>query len=101
MKRIFAGVVTLYVAGVLAVGPAFAEGPAGTPDRRMQMTETITAADYQQIEGGPLLLAAYAVVWVVFFFAVVFLFLRIRRVSAEMRKLESRVERAAAGEKRS
>jgi CcmD family protein len=76
-----------------AAAPAWAAGGGETPaGRKMQMTETVTAADFEKIEGGPLLIAAYAVVWVIFFVAIVWLFVRLRRVSAEVRRLEGRLE---------
>jgi hypothetical protein len=72
-------------------GSAFAAGEGAPAERKMTMTEAVTAADFQQIEGGPLLLAAYAVVWAIFFAAVLFLFWRLRKVATEVRRLEDRV----------
>jgi CcmD family protein len=89
MKRYW-GALVVWFATCLAA----AEGPPAAPaGRKMQMTEAITAADFQQIEGGPLVIAAYAVVWVVFFGALVFLFFRMRRVNAELQKLQRDLQR--------
>ena len=61
------------------------------------MTEVVTAADFQKIEGGPLLVAAYAVVWGIFFAGVLFVFWRIRKVESEVRKLEARLAERPGG----
>ena len=95
MKRWIAALLgTVFLCGAVV---AEAAEPAAPADRKMQMTETITAADFQQIEGGPLLLAAYAVVWGIFFAAVLFVFWRIRKVEVEVRKLEARLTERPGG----
>jgi hypothetical protein len=76
--------------------------PSGAPaaavkDNRMQMTETITASDYKKIEGGPLLLAAYGVVWALFFGVLVYTLLRVRRVGREVSRLEGALRRSSEG----
>jgi uncharacterized protein (DUF2062 family) len=92
MKRLFALLVALAAFALFSIGgSALAAGETAPADRKMTMTEAVTAADFQQIEGGPLLLAAYAVVWAIFFGAVVFLFWRMRKVAAEIRRLEGRI----------
>jgi hypothetical protein len=82
------------LSGAVLVCGAMAEEaaqPAAPAERSMRMTEAVTAADFQQIEGGPLLIAAYAMVWGLFFAAVLYVFWRIRKVEAEIRKLEARL----------
>jgi CcmD family protein len=97
MKRIVAHLVALAAFALLAAsGSALAAGESAPAERKMTMTEAVTAADFQQIEGGPLLFAAYAVVWAVFFGAVVFLFWRMRKVAAEVRRLEARIREVEA-----
>lgn len=70
-----------------------AAAKAGEGDRRMQMTETVSAADFKKIEGAPLLIAAYAVVWIVFFAALAFTFVRLRRLRADIARLEADLNR--------
>lgn len=59
---------------------------------RVQMTEALAAADFQQIDGGPLLLAAYAVVWLIFFLAVVYVLLRLRKVTTDVNRIEAKLD---------
>ncbi len=90
------------VALAQAPAPAPVAAPAAAPrdaeaaksalgDRRMSMTEKVTAADFKQIDGGPLLLAAYAVVWAVFFIVLVYTLARVRRVGDEVKRLEAQL----------
>ena len=83
--------------GAQAPATAGAAQKAGDPDRRMQMTEAVSAADFKKIEGAPLLIAAYAIVWVVFFSALAFTFLRLRRLRADVARLEADLERSGGG----
>jgi CcmD family protein len=94
MRRCRGILASLWLCLALSPAAAWAAEGAARP-QRMQMTEAVTAADFQQIEGGPLLIAAYAVVWVVFFGTLLLLFWRMRKVSAELRRLEGRMERDA------
>lgn len=63
---------------------------AATPeDRTMQMTQ-VTAADREEIAGGPLLIAAYALAWAILFGFVLWTFLRQRRLERDLARLEGK-----------
>lgn len=91
-------------AAAQAVQPAPAVAPTAAPtaegarsamgDRRMAMTKTepVTASDYKTIDAGPLLLAAYGVVWLVFFALLLYTFVRMRRVGDDLRRLEAQLQ---------
>ncbi len=93
-----ASAAVLMAAIFVCVASAFAqEQPAGaTADDRAQAFQAVTGATKEDVPGGPLLIAAYAVVWLSVFGYV----LRLGRlhgdVAQSLARVESAVTRASA-----
>ncbi len=73
-------------------GPA---APSATPDDRAQTFEAVTGGVKEDIAGGPLLLAAYAVVWIAVFGYVVHLGRLHGRLSESLQRIETAVAKVA------
>jgi CcmD family protein len=75
-------------------GSALAQAPSAT-DERAQSFEAVTGAVKEDVAGGPLMLAAYAFVWLAVF-GYGFRLVRLHRsIEAELGRVERAVEAAA------
>jgi CcmD family protein len=83
----------LAVSGVVGVSRASAQAPAtNSVEGRAQSFEAVSGAMKEDVPGGPLLIAAYAVVWVAVFGYV----LRLGRLHVQVEQSLGRVEAAVA-----
>jgi len=91
MKR---GLVTVVVLLVLAVGAlAMAGQPPATPAAQEGFVPVNSLPQAEQLPAAPLLIAAYAFVWVALMMYVWFLWRRMTRVERELAELNRRVQR--------
>jgi len=88
LKQLFLVCCTVLVMAGAVHGQATPPGQAPPNQSEFVPADTLPAAD--QLPAAPLLITAYAFVWVAVFFYVWTIWLRLNKVEAEMRTLEQR-----------
>jgi CcmD family protein len=89
----------LLLAPVAALAEDGQATPSATPEDRAQTFEAVTGAVKEDVPGGPLLIAAYAVVWLAVFGYVVHLGRLHGRLSESLQRIETAVGAVGAVDK--
>ena len=87
----------LVVAVVLLCSPVAAQQPAPQPQQQDEFVPVSQLPAQDQLPAAPLLVTAYAFVWVVLFAYVVSVGRRLSRVQREVDRLESNIKRGTRG----
>ena len=98
-KRLFAvvGIVLLSAQAFALQAPSGQTPPGQAPPGQGEFLPVDQLPPSEQLPAAPLLITAYAFVWIAVFFYVWTVWRRLNRVEAEMRQLEQRHARQAEG----
>ncbi len=85
-------VLILLAVALLAPAAAAAQQPPATPDAKQEYVPVDPTVDQEQLPAAPLVIGAYAVVWVVVVLYLWSIWRRLARVERELAQVSRRIE---------